>query len=571
MDRAQTTMRVPSAFLAALIAAALLVAVLPAKQPQTITGLLTYGERGAGASGDGLATAMITSTTAAPLALGRLKSRLGPLLRAATTMSGKGTKDISDFLNGSLSLDTSSIPIDAMFDATISFTLKEGRDKVYRLDTGTIKWTNRNKTKLQYDGGSIVDSFTGQGSEALTAKNADISLSFEKKKGVWYYTLRVKLTHKYETNGRTSWSFWDGAGVIALETNGTRDTWTVDVLGQHDRQEETISPGPTNTVIYERTDRLRSLTHGAETWRTLLDAQASARYDLYYGKCRASITSPGDDEPLVFDDAKPGVLEGTASATATPSQWADDLRWEVPAIALTKPTTKPTPPEGSDVEYRYEGLPSFNDFFGPVEWKAQLARTDADCEAPKAVKPKVFFKRGATNNPGPGTFPNWFYYWKSTSASQGHEAKIAYDPAAGGYGHFDGYYDPPDKNDDDIWISNLANSGFVGEAIPALHLPALEGIDLFAAIVTHEWQHRTNYWTWWAATGHSFPDPRDKDEDFLPDDQEKALGYNPKMKDTLGVGYDDEDVMCYRAETGWRKGAANKQDWACPGKQCGGR
>ena len=41
-----------------------------------------------------------------------------------------------------------------------------------------------------------------------------------------------------------------------------------------------------------------------------------------------------------------------------------------------------------------------------------------DCEAKATANVRLFFPAFATNNPGGGE-PNWFYYWKQTSAAVG--------------------------------------------------------------------------------------------------------------------------------------------------------
>jgi hypothetical protein len=54
----------------------------------------------------------------------------------------------------------------------------------------------------------------------------------------------------------------------------------------------------------------------------------------------------------------------------------------------------------------------------------------------------------------------------------------------------------------------------------------------------------------------------------VPDEFERALGLNPRMRDTHHTGHDDEEYLAYTSEDQWPVGAADRQDWACPGKQC---
>ena len=70
----------------------------------------------------------------------------------------------------------------------------------------------------------------------------------------------------------------------------------------------------------------------------------------------------------------------------------------------------------------------------------------------------------------------------------------------------------------------------------------------------------------------------DLDRDFIPDDREAELGFDPNSRDTYGMGlrdgdcdyWDDSEITAYQAQESWPVGSADKEDWADPGKQSGG-
>ena len=178
---------------------------------------------------------------------------------------------------------------------------------------------------------------------------------------------------------------------------------------------------------------------------------------------------------------------------------------------------------------------------------------------------KVFFDETGPQNPG-GTTPNWFYYWKQTSAYYG---TMNYDSAAGS-----------GKTDfvAGAWRCYILSGG---------HLSALggcwnnaSGIDFFANLCRHESQHQSDHIADWGAD-HGRDPTKDTDGDMLPDNLEANLVSGHPYDNTKAGTYDDtfgylpppggklrdDEDYCLRREPSWTNGSANSVDWAHPGKQ----
>ncbi|MBI5879726.1 MAG: hypothetical protein HZB53_18935 [Chloroflexi bacterium] len=317
------------------------------------------------------------------------------------------------------------------------------------------------------------------------------------------------------------------------------------------------------------------------------------------GECSVTIYEPLPKAQWVFDDNKPGAIKGKLSAVAVPHSLANQIEWTLPAINGSTLTTTPDPPRGPEVQFKYEGLPDKNSEFGSKTIEARIVSSTARCHTSQSVR--LFFGRDASNSPGSnnGKVPNWFYYWKQTSAAQGHTADaIRYGGGGatngcgpGDLGFFNGYANLYAA--DWIYVCDLKQSDF--KSVNGLIRPPVsaEGIDVFGVTVLHEWTHLLNFKEWWAwpdqpaeyrpthfndnegpcllpLLQRPAPPARykyDCDADHIPDVFEGNLGMNPQLWDTCGIGMSDNECVAAKAEARWRIGSANKEDWACPGKQ----
>jgi hypothetical protein len=180
----------------------------------------------------------------------------------------------------------------------------------------------------------------------------------------------------------------------------------------------------------------------------------------------------------------------------------------------------------------------------------------------------VLFPRDASNNPD-GNVPNWFYYWRQTSAAQGRGDRLGYDPACThAYGYYAGLNDP--VRAEYIYICRGMQTAMDFRDYNIVTKRRTEGIDVFAVTVTHEWTHLTDFRDWWGQPP-TYDAARDKDGDLVPDDREAGYGLDPNLKDTHGNLGRDCELTALRSENNWRVGTANGEDFAHPGKRSGGR
>ena len=241
---------------------------------------------------------------------------------------------------------------------------------------------------------------------------------------------------------------------------------------------------------------------------------------------------------------------------------------------------------GPTIKVTYIKLPPKNSGFGRKKLSVRL-KVD-DCQAGATSNVRLFFPAFAKNNPG-GTEPNWFYYWKQTSAAVGpvrygggsHLCSTGASRDLGFYRNtiFDSVFyicNLRNLGDDFPFMAKKDNNGNLGDV-------KVYGIDTFAVACRHENGHYSHYQTWWKQyrTADKFLDTNrngildekeqllDKDGDLVPDTIESGIGLNPNNRNTFGIGPDgdDEELLCWMAETNWAIGSVNSQDWAKPGKQ----
>lgn len=299
-----------------------------------------------------------------------------------------------------------------------------------------------------------------------------------------------------------------------------------------------------------------------------------------------NITSPSNDKRYVFSKSVPGQITFTATAKASPSKYNSQLVWAVEVIPGSQIQVEPANYTGPTIKVTYTNLPPANISFGRKKISVQL-KVD-NCQVETTSNVRLFFPAFATNNPS-GSEPNWFYYWKQTSAAIGPVRYIVSSSNCTSEGNRTlGFYNST-FFDSVFYICNLRN---LGDDFPykaktyknnIMSNVKVYGIDTFAITCTHENAHYQHYQNWWKQfrTTNKFQDTNrngildikeqdlDKDGDLVPDAIEPKNGLNPNNKNTYGIGPDgnDEEFLCWEAETKWSIGSANKEDWAKPGKQ----
>jgi len=297
-----------------------------------------------------------------------------------------------------------------------------------------------------------------------------------------------------------------------------------------------------------------------------------------YGCCgpatSVTIVFPDDiGKYITFGPGSPGQVSVNCQGYALPSCRNGAIAWHCEDIPdPTQEIWNLTPPTGWNVTLTLQALPSENSSFGDV-WLSATADT-----AMAGINLKVFFTEVATNHPGDGagTIPNWFFYWKQTSAKSANYVSPNYDGTLVSLGQT--------RYEGGQWKAFIGPGAHTGSQIPDGPDRGLNfrGIDLFAYECRHEGRHVESYTQWYpngydpALDQDPWPDGRTGDQ--LPDAQEPALGgtweaplnggpFIPGIPDTDLDGWmDGEDYTCWTQER-WSVGHANDEDWANPGKQ----
>jgi len=295
-------------------------------------------------------------------------------------------------------------------------------------------------------------------------------------------------------------------------------------------------------------------------------SSTSAHRMVQVGSPRIEIVMPPDSAKFTFTDSARAALNIMAVATTVPAFQADSVKWTITPIVGSTLRTKPDPPQGDTIHFRYENMPRANSQFGRKYIEAKLASYNvAD-----SVKVKAFYPKYATNDPDPAhDWPNWYYYWRYTDAvvlgPQTFRGDSCSDSTAG-------YFLPPEPG---FHICDSAAT----ESYSECDSQTWNGIDLFAATERHENQHRLDWWDFWGNHG-GYNQAADMDPpvppdtiigDEVPDSLEgpghRFPNFNPLLKDSDGDFHKDFEDLAYDMECNWIRGSADSVDWANPGHQ----
>jgi hypothetical protein len=263
---------------------------------------------------------------------------------------------------------------------------------------------------------------------------------------------------------------------------------------------------------------------------------------------------------------------------ADPDPWW--LTWTYPAIpGCVKSQDLGVSPYDYPYLY-YDRLPNSSGSFGNKT--LTLTQNPAGCSHSRTIQ--LFFDANdaAVNHPGTGTgaTPNWYFYWKHTTASWG-DPIYATSPA------------PGITEDDWAWTTwsttHQAYKAFLWHRSNDLSIPPAGpyrgtnylGIDTFGFACRHEACHvfwNTSWWPNGPDTGQGgvgvWPtNPEDKDGDLLPDYLEPTLGssvggpFYTNQVDSNFDGVDDAEAYTYFKQNLWKTNSAKAQDWSNPGQQ----
>ena len=309
------------------------------------------------------------------------------------------------------------------------------------------------------------------------------------------------------------------------------------------------------------------------------------------------VTAPdasGDGQnEFTFSTATPGVLTIDFKAQTTPAS-ADilneikgDIVFTSDSIGSSTMTWDSANPggkasiDGSNLvaSLKFSSLPASNSDFGAKSAAVAWRGTPQD-----EVTIEVFFPRDATNNPvlGPGTNPNWFYYWQS-GAVCGITGDVQYDNQPGLFGFYV-------QGENHINIGNLAatrNTGpetYTGDAGTTYGSITVTGTGVgphcCAETIGHELRHKHYHETWntlingaeadGETNGDDYDDP---DDDGIPNIRESGydgVTSDPNDPDTYNMGggysgYGDNEVRCRNRELNHGITVDVSADWANPG------
>jgi len=318
-----------------------------------------------------------------------------------------------------------------------------------------------------------------------------------------------------------------------------------------------------------------------------------------------SIRFAGGHRDHTFDDSQPGRLEVRASAAAwhNGQEISPELVWRLEAMG-SGTTLDPGDATGGTVVLAYSGLPERNDAFGEKTVTARVEKGACACE--REAKIRTFYPALATNHPSvEGSehrdAANFFFYYMQTAAAEGinttfYRYRKDLSTIPGNGSSTIATFVP---REDRIYIGEpVFTLGCRGPASPGTRAHTLgnQKIDCFGETLRHEWQHRVDYRTWWPDGYHDpsesygwdfipalgFALLNDADGDKVPADVEAKL---PGCRDAFsldeaerernthscdGRPFDDVidlEVFAYYTGWKWQVGKADKEDWACGGKQ----
>lgn len=546
--------------------------------PRKISGHLSWREHGPIAfAGGGYAVSLLMGPQVGGIALGRMQGLLKAVLQNPKAAGEKpGTKSVSmlahnTFPRGAL------LGLSTHYSADVDFELEasDADPSAFVLKSGTVRWNALNENEFSAGGHALVDHFSDAGSEPLDPKTDSVRVTWN---GADHsYTLEANIDHTIRVRGETSWSVkHEGTELFRFDVRYSDvQTLSGQSVGQPIPPETSSNPDQHRGFAYTVHGNLDDPS-GTETWRDLVDNQVVAQHWL--GRdCLLEITSPDAKQPkrkwIAKDDgAGKAVVEGDVTARILPSGLGPDVSWELPEIPGMKLEVEPSSRKGASLHVKYTGDLAAS-AFGDERYRvsAKLEHPVAGCEE-QQTRVGLYFARSAKGNPSEKENgqqrPNYHYYWLKTAAGQGRDqTKTEY----GGEKCRPGYlgYHPPFTT-----VVHLCDLGPENFKFTNLFTKrSVEGIDTFAEEVLHEWRHFDHEQEW---TGQP-----DADKDGVPDAVEarwSSMGFRSDDRysalkwatgtDQIDTYFHDEEVITFREMDGWTVGSANREDWACPGKQC---
>ncbi|MCC7417375.1 MAG: hypothetical protein IT176_09555 [Acidobacteria bacterium] len=372
-----------------------------------------------------------------------------------------------------------------------------------------------------------------------------------------------------------------GGEQPSLDITGTRDTGSVTLRIRYTRNGTTAESAP-----------------------FIVDFCAIDRLEL----------ADGNEHDLAFDLDGRLVVEAKTKAWRGGKDVSAELQWEIEEMGSpTSLGAEPSEKKGERITFTYQNMPKRNADFGP---KKLTARTTGRCACQQEETIRTFYPDIDSNHPDDGT-PNWFYYWKQTSAvPSGARPMVEFremvsDPNMPGR--------PIAKYDHQTQKILISDAAFGVKAcrgeVDEGRMPTgrqAEGIDCFGETVRHELQHRADAVAWWGGPGgpygvnllewflkdwdhdqvpntveESRPDCQPGEWTNAPIDLAKVVAQQGELvergrrtwftcRERPFADASDAEIDAYRQGWTWPLGSANSEDWSCgnlskqwQGKKCG--
>ncbi len=286
---------------------------------------------------------------------------------------------------------------------------------------------------------------------------------------------------------------------------------------------------------------------------------------------------PVNDNHYVFDTNTPGVCTVSPVVNVACGKY----QWTLDPIEGSTKSVSPDPPNVYNPVFTYTTLPSANSEFG----NKTLTVSRADGSEWTARVVQIFYTGTADNHPevanpintmvaqdGSGCIPNWFYYWRQTSACLG-------EPLICNQSHafWNTSVSPP------RWEAHIGrNANLYYHPCPDLaadpnltfgdngpHQWAASGIDTFAWECRHEGRHVEAYNIWWPGGDNYRAGNSDYQFDEIPDAYEIKYGYDKLKGDSNGDHMGDGEDYVIRTQQLWTHFSAQSEDWSDDGQQSG--
>lgn len=560
-------------------------------EPQRMTGRVHYVQDGPAAANSGLATGFVVGSTAPAIATSAAAIGYGIFFDLFTGFADTSLTEIGELLDDSY--PDEALPVRATHDVTVDFTLEETApgSNSYSLTKGSVTWSSMTQAEIVYDGGSITDNYSGDGTDSLLP-GVDIILvrilpdTSADESGDNRYEFEMDISHPDDTDGLSVWE--SESAKLTIERAGpdmlveattpfgsTRDIGMEPLI-------EGIFEDERRAISYSASGVILNISKPVDFSNQVPDPLGgglSVTASVDFSGCTPNITSPEQGERLVYDDGTSGRLSGKGNLSGLPEQFDVNATWEFGPREFDNYD----PPDlvGPEVRFRFDELPETNEEFGKYTANVQLDGEAANlCDEVTPVEFELFFPRNAKGNSSGDA--NWFWYWLQTPARNG-VGNIEY-AESGPCDEADGYFRPGLSK---IFLCDSAANYNVN---PVVGITS-HYIDNAAVTVLHEDRHRINWDTWGRlpsctdTDGDGKPDQApgckiDTDGDEVPDDVElnpplTAFPLDPQQYQSCRDIYGhyllfkggDEHCIAYWAGAYWPIDSIDEQDWAAPGSQ----